>query len=140
MTLLVVDASVVVKWFFPEPSADAARALLEAHARFAAPDLLFAEVGNTIWKRVRAGLLDHQAARRMVSDVATIAVEPVPSRALLRDAVGIALATTITVYDATYVALAVRLRTLMLTADARLHASLSKNALLSRHVQMVSGR
>jgi predicted nucleic acid-binding protein len=137
MTLLVVDASVVVKWFFPEPSADAARALLDTPTRFAAPDLVFAEVGNTIWKRVRARELDPQSARRMVSDVAKIAIDPVPSRALLKDAAAIAIAAAITVYDAMYVALAVRLRTQLVTADERLHRSLSRSAVIAQHVRMI---
>ena len=137
MTLLVVDASVVVKWFFPEPSSHAARALLDTPTRFAAPDLVFAEVGNTIWKRVRTGELDQQTARRMVADVAAVAIDPVPSRLLLKDAAAIAIAAGITVYDAMYVALAVRLRTQLVTADQRLHRFLAHIALLSEHLRVI---
>lgn len=138
MTLVVVDASVVAKWFFPEPSSDAARALLDTSARFAAPDIVFAEVGNTIWKRVRTGELDDVMATKMVSDIAAIAVHAVPSHALLEDAMGVAVGAAMTVYDAMYVALAVRLSTQLLTADERLYRVLSRVPALSQHLQLVS--
>jgi predicted nucleic acid-binding protein len=43
MTLLVVDASVVVKWFLPEIFADAALRLRDSAPCFMAPDHVFAE-------------------------------------------------------------------------------------------------
>ena len=43
MSVLVVDASVVVKWFVPEIHSDAARRLLVLPHEYIAPDLLFAE-------------------------------------------------------------------------------------------------
>ena len=53
MTLLVVDASVVVKWFVPEVHGEAALRLLDSGETFAAPDHLFAETTNAIRKSVR---------------------------------------------------------------------------------------
>ena len=55
MSLYVVDASVVIKWFVPEIHGDAARRLLSAPHEYFSPDLLFPEVGNAIWKRFGAG-------------------------------------------------------------------------------------
>jgi predicted nucleic acid-binding protein len=51
----VVDASVAVKWYLPEPESDAAGRLLDPEHDLIAPDLLFAEVGNALWKRWRRG-------------------------------------------------------------------------------------
>ena len=42
----VVDASVAVKWLLPEEHTEQAESLLVEGNTFAAPDLLFAEVGN----------------------------------------------------------------------------------------------
>ena len=53
MSVFVVDASVVVKWFVPEIHSDAARRLLVLPHEYVAPDLLFAETANTIWKKIR---------------------------------------------------------------------------------------
>ncbi len=51
----VIDASVAVKWFIPEPHSDRADGLLKDFLRqsivLTAPDVLVAEVGNTLWKR-----------------------------------------------------------------------------------------
>jgi len=55
--LYVVDASVVLKWFLPEPDSAAADSLLEQflndEVEFIAPDLILLETANALWKRVR---------------------------------------------------------------------------------------
>ena len=51
MSVLVVDASVVLKWFLPEIHSDAARRLLAATHHYLSPDLLFPEVGNAYGRR-----------------------------------------------------------------------------------------
>jgi predicted nucleic acid-binding protein len=53
--LIVVDASVAVKWFIHEPDRPAARRLLVPQSRLIAPDLIVAEVASAMWKRVVAG-------------------------------------------------------------------------------------
>jgi predicted nucleic acid-binding protein len=138
MTLVVVDASVVLKWFLPERWSDEARKLLDEPVGLLAPDLLYAEVGNAVWKRVRMRELSGPLARRMVADIATIAVRPVASRVLLKDAIGIAVSAGITVYDAMYLALAVRLRTYVVTADERLTHAVADFPRLRGHIRLVS--
>jgi predicted nucleic acid-binding protein len=44
--ILVVDASVAIKWFVEEPLRSQARKLLADRHEFVAPDLLIAEVSN----------------------------------------------------------------------------------------------
>ena len=60
MKLLVLDASVAAKWYLPrdgETFVDAAFDLLTRHAReqirLIAPDSIWAEFGNVMWKAVR---------------------------------------------------------------------------------------
>ena len=86
MSLYVVDASVVIKWFVPEIHSDAARRLLSAPHEYFSPDLLFPEVGNVIWKKVRRGELTVDQGERLTADISTVAVETVPTRGLLVDA------------------------------------------------------
>ena len=112
-------ASVVIKWFVPEAGSDAASRLLASEDRLAAPDLLFAEVANAIWKKVLRGQLTRAESQLLVSDIEHIAVDTTPCRALANDAHAIALITSRSVYDSMYVALALRLDTRVITADER---------------------
>ena len=135
--MYVVDASVVVKWFVPEIHSDRARRLLEAAHEYIAPDLLFAETANAIWKKTRRKEMTVQEAQRLVADIGAIAVETVSGRALAEDAHALANATGRTVYDCMYVALAARLNTRSITADDYLEAALRRFPAVARHVQLL---
>ena len=135
--MFVVDASVVIKWFVPEVHGDAARRLLELPHQFVAPDLLFAETANIVWKKTRRGELTDAEGRELVGEINRIAVDAVPSRLLAQDAYALASITGQTVYDALYLALAVRLKTQMITADERLIAALAPFREISPHIASV---
>ena len=137
MSVFVVDASLVVKWFVPEVGSEAARKWLDASHDYVAPDLVFPEAGNAIWKKVRRGELTGESARRLVRDIATVGIEVVSMRALLVDAHALALATGATVYDATYLTLAVRLDTQVVTGDDSFARKLQQHRLLAPHVRSV---
>lgn len=51
---IVVDSSVAIKWFVPQPNSIKASEILNAYQdgslSLLAPDLIYAEVGNIIWK------------------------------------------------------------------------------------------
>lgn len=130
----MLDASVVLKWFVPEVHSDAARRLLDAPHQYLAPDLLFSETGNAIWKKVRRGELTPEEAQRLVADLSRVAVETVATRGLVTDAYALANATGRSVYDSTYVALAVRLETQLITADDRLEKALAAHPMIAAHV------
>lgn len=50
----VIDSSVAIKWFVVEPYSDDARRVLNEYQSgtlsLLAPDLMYAEVGNIVWK------------------------------------------------------------------------------------------
>jgi predicted nucleic acid-binding protein len=137
VSLYVVDASVVVKWFVPEIDSDKARRLLDVPHEYFAPDLLFAETANTIWKKIRRKELTAEEGQHLVADMGRIAVETVSCRALAEDAHALANTTGRTVYDCMYVALAARLNTRSITADDRLEAALRRFPAVARHVQLL---
>ena len=137
MSVFIVDASVVVKWFVPEIHSAAARRLLALPHEYIAPDLLFAETANTIWKKIRRKELTNEDGQRLVADIGRIAVDTFPCRVLAEDAHALANATGRTVYDAMYVALAVRFDTRLLTADDRLDAALKAVPAIASHIQLV---
>jgi predicted nucleic acid-binding protein len=137
VSVLVVDASVVVKWFVPEVHSEAARRWLVASHDYVAPDLLFPEAGNAVWKKVRRKELSPTQGRQLVADMSRVAVEVVAMGGLLPDALAVALRTNITVYDAMYLTLAVRLETKVITGDERFADRIAEHPLLRPHVRRV---
>jgi predicted nucleic acid-binding protein len=129
---VVLDASVAAKWFLPragEPLAEEAVALLRRHAdgdiELTVPDLFWAELGNILWKAVRVGRIPEKTAIQALMDVLHYGLPTVGGRELAEDALAIALSTGRTVYDATYVALAVQRDSILITADERLVEALA---------------
>jgi predicted nucleic acid-binding protein len=135
--VFVVDASLVVKWFVPEVHSEAARRWLDAAHDYIAPDLVFPEAGNALWKKIRRGELTEKEGQRLVTDISAVGVEAVSMRGLLSDAHALAVATDMTVYDATYLTLAVRLETQVITGDDRFAGKLAEHPLLAPHVRSV---
>ncbi len=122
---MVVDASVVIKWHVTEVHSDRALWLLQDDApALHAPDLVFPEVGNILWKKVRRGDLTEDQARGIGHLVAVAPLAAHRSAPLLEAALEIALRTGRTVYDSLYVALAVQLNCRLVTADEKLHKAL----------------
>jgi predicted nucleic acid-binding protein len=113
MSAFVVDASVVIKWFDPDVHTDAAQRLLGLSHEYVAPDLLFAETAKTVWKKIKRGELSAERGQQLVEDIARVAVEAFPCRVLAEAAHALANVTGRTVYDAMYLALAIRLKTKM---------------------------
>ena len=132
MTPFVIDASVAVKWFLPpsgEPLAVEALRLLAGYAkgqfRFAVPDLFWAECGNILWKAVRQGRWSRSVAEKAIRTLKDRSFPTTSSLDLLEEAFSIAATFDRTVYDSLYVALAVRLKADMVTADERLANALA---------------
>src|SRR5436309_14562388 len=124
MENLVVDSSVAIKWFINEPhSAEARRILNDYHAGalgFLAPDLIYAEVGNIVWKKHRFHGMVAADGRLILDTFCTYAFTLTSTAALVGDAYDLAVAHQRTVYDAMYLALSVRESCRMVTADQRL--------------------
>lgn len=118
--MVVVDTSVVVKWFVPETHSDRALALRTAHASgkipLATADLCLVELANALRFRRPTPTPDEigQAVRSVLSiDVRAVT----PSPELISSAARIAFDHQLAVYDALYVALAADLGYELVTAD-----------------------
>lgn len=129
MTRVVVDASVAVKWFIPEELSADARMFLAAEYELLAPDLLWAELGNVLWKKHRRRELDPRTARRLLRDFARVPIEYHASERWTEAALELAIRHGITVYDGLYLALAVGNGCRVVTADRRLHETCQRGAL-----------
>ena len=120
MSRYVVDASVAVKWYLPEPESDAAGRLLDPEHDLIAPDLLFAEVGNALWKRWRRGEIGLGDLRDPLAALAAVPFEVRSAAPLLSAAAEVAVTCGCTVYDGLYLALAFETGAPLITADRRL--------------------
>jgi predicted nucleic acid-binding protein len=132
VSLVVVDASVAVKWFLPETGeslVSEAIALLDEYdreeVRFAVPDLFYVETASAIWKAVRVGRVPRAFGDQALVLLTQRKFPTVPSLKLLDKAFQIAVDHGRTVYDSLYVALAVQTNSQLITADERLANSLA---------------
>ncbi|HET6385007.1 MAG TPA: type II toxin-antitoxin system VapC family toxin [Armatimonadota bacterium] len=126
---LVVDASVAVKWFLREVYSDEARRLLTFEQRLHVPALLFPEFGNVLWKRVRRAELAAEEAIRIIETLTKLPLTVHPARSLVAAALEIACESGRTVYDSTYLALAIQQQSRLVTADERFFNALRHTAL-----------
>jgi predicted nucleic acid-binding protein len=125
MAAIVVDASVMVALYIEEPLSVPARAALlrsrEAGDDLHAPDLLLIECANAFWKRVGRGELDRDSAMTAIAALSTLEDldrHPMDGQ-LVPPALSLAIAHSLTAYDAAYAALAVQLGGIVLSGDGR---------------------
>jgi predicted nucleic acid-binding protein len=121
--MIVVDASVAVKWFLPEHGAEAAHSLLLGHEKLVAPTLIRIEVAAAITRKVRLGELPVEDAeatcdlwlRALLRGVVTLR----PDEDNLETAVKLALQIRHPLQDCLYLALAQRDGGSLITADPK---------------------
>ena len=116
----VIDASVAAKWLAPEPDTPLAEALLADD--LIAPDLLYAEVANILWKKQLRGEMDAATTQIGARWLLQVPLQVHDSAGLLADALALALQLQHPAYDCFYLALARRVDAPLVTADRRLHA------------------
>ena len=116
--MIVVDASVLAAALGDDgPDGDRARARLRGE-RLSAPELVDIEVASVLRRQVRGGEVDIRRAALALADLAALPLRRAPHRALLARCWE--LRAYLTVYDASYVALAEALDVTLLTGDGRL--------------------
>jgi predicted nucleic acid-binding protein len=121
LTLFVVDASVAFQWFLPERHSEAADRLRSKEHQLFAPQLLFLEINNVLLKYVRRKEISQATAGHIRTAMARSPLLVHPDRMLLDPAYQLASQTGCSLYDALYLALAVKLKGRMITADRRLY-------------------
>lgn len=136
MSVLVIDASVAIKWFLPEPYSINAIRLLDAGHTLVAPDLLFPECGNVLWKRWLRQELEADVLPALLGDLRRMNVTIVPTFILTDEASRIAVTWRRSYYDSIYLALAVTCNGRMVTADEKLCNAL-KGTPLEQRVMMI---
>ncbi len=132
MNRFVLDASVALKWAIPSAnetltteSLQLLQEYMNGKVDLLVPDIFWAEVGNVLWKGVRLRRWSRAVAERIASEMHARNFSTVPSRTLMTEALRIAFAYDRAVYDCLYVALAIRSKSQMITADERLANALA---------------
>jgi predicted nucleic acid-binding protein len=128
---LVVDASVVIKWFIDEPLHEHARQLLKGQENLYAPDLLLAEIGNIAWKKAMRSEIDEEQAQKIAQSLRDIPITLQSCDELINRALQIAISIKHPVYDCLYLACAEALEGILVTADERLEKALAGKPFLA---------
>lgn len=120
MKRAVIDASVLIKLFFEEDHSGAAERFVQATEELLAPDLIWSETANVVWKRYRRGDLSREDATGIAAQIVRMPLRISASANLIPDALDLAMQFDRTVYDGLYVALAVRTKSVVISGDERL--------------------
>ena len=119
LSRVVVDVSVAVKWFVPEIYADAARRLLREGTTLLAPDLIWVEAANALWRKWRDKELSAEAVQGILADFRRYPLRIHSGESLYDVAWPVAQGSGRTFYDSLYLALAMSDGCLLVTADLR---------------------
>jgi predicted nucleic acid-binding protein len=117
--LLVIDASIAMKWVVPEPGT-AEAILVQRRFTLIAPDLLMAECANVLWKKVGRGEISGEEASIAARVLEHADIELVSVRTLVDASVRLAVGLAHPAYDCAYIALAASQQCRFATADHRL--------------------
>ena len=119
---VVLDASTAMDLVMRSDRAQAIIAQLEQSSLVLAPTLFHSEIGNTLWKYVRAGALDRDTALERYEEAVGLVDSFEADAQLATEALSAAVRHDHPVYDLLYVVLARRYGCKVLTEDKKLVA------------------
>jgi predicted nucleic acid-binding protein len=125
----VVDASVAVKWYVPEIFEQEAHKLQSGEDILHAPELVLPEFSNIIWKKVRFGELTEKEGCKIIDAFASRNIQFHSHKSIIKSAFTGAVMSNRTVYDWTYLSLAVALSCEFVTADEKFYKALEQTKL-----------
>lgn len=120
MAVYVIDASVVMHYLIADTFSENAAAFFRRAAltdQLIVPEFLLMECTNVIWKQVRFHGLEQRHAYDLLRDLNHLPLKRVSVKRVLPSALRIGIAHRLAIYDSTYVALALRMRSPLVSAD-----------------------
>ena len=129
MKRLVIDASVILRAFFPdEEGQEESQALIEdwikGRVEIVGPSLLFLEVTNAVLVAVRRGRIPGAKACEIIQTLKGLSI-PVTDSPDIEEVFKLAFKHNLSAYDATYVALAEK-PYILVTGDKKLYQALKE--------------
>lgn len=122
--MMVVDASIAVKWLAPEKGSDLAEKILASGESLIAPDLVFSEVANVLATKHRRGELTEPQALERIASLSTFLPITTSTQALAHTALELSCTLGHPAYDCFYAALAWRRGCPLITDDRRFRAAI----------------
>jgi predicted nucleic acid-binding protein len=132
----VIDASVAIKWYVPEIYEQEATRLQQSGDVLHAPELILPEFVNIVWKKIARREIIEKEGQKIVTEFSRTNLVYHPQRQIIKSAFTGAMMTNQTVYDWTYMALALSLGCQFVTADERFYKALEKTK-LKKHLLWV---
>lgn len=130
---LIFDANVVIKAYIPEILSDRAEELFnrieDGKIILIAPDLIYPEMGNILWKKYKLRELTLLEIKRISDAILSLPLQIESSRKIIQLAIDLGIIYNVTVYDALYISLAKIYKTRLVTADKKLINSLMRTPL-----------
>ncbi len=121
---IILDSSVIIKWFLPEEDSNIAlafnRQFISGDLKIAVPMLLFYEMANIFKSAVTASRIKSSDAIQSYENLLNLNFITYSMDNLFKGGLEIALRFDITAYDASYLALAEELKIPFITADQKL--------------------
>lgn len=121
----IIDASIAAKWIFYEKDSDQAEIFLKKIDRMLVPYLFLIEMSSIISKKVRKRELSISEALEKRKELEDLNFQVFSEKAILKLAFDISISLPITIYDANYLALAIKKEGKLYTSDKRLVNGLS---------------
>ena len=122
--ILIIDASISIKWFLDEEYSEESLKLLEKEISLIVPELFFIEVYNILTKKVRRKEISIEEATTIKDTITKISFETFSNGSLLESAFELSNVTNKSIYDCIYLSLAVLKKGIMITADEKFYNSL----------------
>ena len=119
MSVLVVDASVVLKWVIPEILSHESERLLLDERILISPDIMPVEVGSVLCRKVRKKELSAEKALAAMANIEKAGVQLLPSRPFLAEGMPAALKYGQGLFDMIYLVAASMYGGIFVTADRR---------------------
>lgn len=135
---LVIDASIAVKFVVREPGSIAAKQYLESPEPLIAPDWLLVEAASALWNKVRRSELLIVHAENVLRSLPSFFERLHPASELIDEAFKLSLLVRHSVYDCLYLALAVREKCQVVTADEDFYKAAVKSGLGEQAILMKS--
>jgi predicted nucleic acid-binding protein len=128
--VIVVDATVILKWYLPEIYSEEARDLLNRY-QVCSSETVVSQVASGLWKRIRTGEVKPNEGKRIMRNLLRLPIRLTPTTSLAANAMDLSTFSTRTFNESQLFVLAMREESKVVTADFHWYTMLSSGKLKS---------